>query len=226
MGVLTQQDGYLTKIWGLHSNNLYSVGTKGTIANYDGTTWKKLESGTNENLYSISGNENSTIYCAGGKVAQLTGVLVKGNNQGVKIEKEGISLNSEADLFNPYFAGTVTSVWVSQQNGVYFGGHFLYRFKHEKWELVRGLEGNYFKGNSSAQHWGFILDIEGTNENDIFMVGERNTLRHFNGSTWKQLGIPYSASSDIAWRNVSIKDNIVVTVGSKANKASIMVLKR
>ena len=60
------------------------------------------------------------------------------------------------------------------------------------------------------------------------MCGDRNTIRHFNGISWVQLGSEYSPLSDIVWRNCSIKNNISVCVGERASstKAIISLFKR
>ncbi|HEY6906225.1 MAG TPA: glucosyl transferase, partial [Ignavibacteriaceae bacterium] len=46
MGILSQEDGYLTKIWGGTATDIYFVRTLGTIAHYQNGQWSRIESGT------------------------------------------------------------------------------------------------------------------------------------------------------------------------------------
>ena len=225
MGILDNNDGSLYSIWGTSMENLYFVGNKGTIAHYNGTSWEKIESGTDMNLLDIYGNYSSTIYISGGKASLLKGVLLGGDLDGFKILKRGESINAN-DMFNPYFAGNISTIWINPNNTVYFGGHLLYKYKLGIWEIVSSLDGNFMGGNSSAQHFGYITRIRGTSENNIFLVGERNTLRHFNGKTWEQIGMPYNVSSYIIWSSVAVRGKVITTVGSRGQKAMIMILKR
>jgi len=68
--------------------------------------------------------------------------------------------------------------------------------------------------------------MRGNASNDILMCGDKNTLRHFNGESWEQLGIPFTPTRHIFWRSVAIKGNIAVAVGDEGDKAKIIVLKR
>ena len=60
----------------------------------------------------------------------------------------------------------------------------------------------------------------------MWIVGERNTVRHFNGVTWQQIGLPYDRLSDIIWLDLEVKAEIVAITGTKGNKAFIMIIKR
>jgi hypothetical protein len=47
------------KLWGENSNSIYAVGYGGEIANYDGTTWTQISSGTNIGFCDIWGANNT-----------------------------------------------------------------------------------------------------------------------------------------------------------------------
>lgn len=57
------------------------------------------------------------------------------------------------------------------------------------------------------------------------IAGDRNTLRHFNGSTWQQIGMPYDPQIDLVWRGMETKDDITVVVGSHNSNAIIIMIK-
>ncbi len=225
MGVLSKDDGYLTKIWGNSSNNLYYIGTKGTIVHYYNGNWSKIRSGTSLDLYDIYSGDGKNIYTGGGDYRNYNGVLIKGTSNNWEIIREGKEVNS-SQIFDPYFGGVAASVWISKSNIIYFGGELLYRIVEGKLDYVKTLPGNYLGGNSYAQHWGLINRIRGITDNDMLIVGERNTIRYFNGIKWIQLGMSYNPNSNYDWLSVSIKDNLIVIVGFKGMKATIMMLKR
>jgi len=56
-----------SKLWGSASNNLYTVGERGALAGYNGTSWQKIESGADLNINDIWGitdkSGNSFILC-------------------------------------------------------------------------------------------------------------------------------------------------------------------
>ena len=56
MGVLDLNDGSVDRIWGTSINDLYFVGSKGTIVHYQNGSWTKIESGTSTlKIFMISG---------------------------------------------------------------------------------------------------------------------------------------------------------------------------
>jgi hypothetical protein len=39
---------HLMSVWGTSSNDVYAVGSNGTILHYDGTAWSQMASGTDK----------------------------------------------------------------------------------------------------------------------------------------------------------------------------------
>ena len=102
----------------------------------------------------------------------------------------------------------------------------MYRYKFSKWNYLKSLPENFIGGNPNTYYRGFINKVRGKASNDIWIVGDRNTVRHFTGVTWQQIGLPYSPNSDIIWLDLDVKDNLVAISGMKGNKAFIMIIKR
>jgi len=215
----------INKIYGTSDNNLYIIGTSGNIARYNGSSWSKIESGTTLDLFDAYSTDGKDIYIAGGNFQTYDGIILKGNAGGFQVLNEGKNLTAD-QLFRPYFTGLANTVWVSDKGTVYFGGNLLYRYKLGQYSLVKSLAGNFIGGNASGQFWGFISKVRGNADNDIIMVGEGNTIRHFNGVTWQQLGMPYNYNSEYTWTSVNMKNNLIVAAGYTNSKAVIMVLKR
>ncbi|MHC1738375.1 MAG: hypothetical protein AB9882_10230 [Ignavibacteriaceae bacterium] len=216
----------INKIWGTSSKDIYIVGDAGNIAHYNGTNWTKIESGTNLALTSIYPYKDNEVLISGINLSQVRGVLIKGNRTKSFSVMKNSSLVTENELFKPNLFGNLTSVWVDENKTIYTGGNLLFWYKNDKWDYVRNLPENYINGNPGTYYRGFIYSISGNGSNDYIIAGDRNTLRHYNGKSWAQLGLPYSPTSSIIWVTVAQKGNIAVAVGVKGSKAFIIKLKR
>jgi len=224
MGVLDNNDGYLTKIWGSSSFDLYYVGTLGTIVHKLNSTWQKIESGTELYLSDIYGKDENVFICASDGNND-GGLVLKKNGQ--KFEKLAESkVIPVSQIFNPYLFGPIGSLWIDEKDNLYVVGYLLYKYKFGKWEHLKGLKGNSAYENMNAEYRGYITGIRGNSSNDFFVCGERNTLLHFNGYSWQQIGYPYNPQSDITWYAIESKGNSVVAVGKIGRQAIIMMLKR
>ena len=215
--------GQVNKIWAINENNIYCVGNTGSIYKYFGTGWQTIESGTDLDLTDIYGDSEGNLYAAGVDIALAKGVVVKGNQSGIwEVMIEG-EIIDETELFDKLF-GRIGTLWVDELGTLYAGADFLYHYKNMKWDYVRSLPENYIGGDQ--YYIGYLYSLRGNKSNDIVICGDRNTLRHFNGVDWTELGIPYLPYRHIFWRSVKIKENTIVSVGSEETKAQIILLKR
>ncbi|MDD3558700.1 MAG: hypothetical protein PHW27_09015 [Melioribacteraceae bacterium] len=225
MGVLDENNGIVTSIWGTGLNDLYVVGDFGTIAHYNGTNWRAMESGTDLALVDVYGSQNGNIYAAGSYSPFAQGIILRkelNNNWEVMIEGDNID---EAQLFEKLF-GSTAAIWIDERNVIYTGGHILYEYKNNHWNYIKSLAGNHIGGNTNAEFRGFISGIRGNGSNDWVMCGQRNTLQHFNGSTRQQLGMEYNPLSGLNWTAVEQKSNTIAAVGFEGNRAKIILLRR
>ena len=147
--------GSINKLWGTSSEDLYIVGNSGNIAHYNGTSWQKIESGTDLPLVDIYSRNGNEIYAAGINVSEVKGVVLKGNvNQFlVMIYSEIIN---ESELFQKLY-GDLASVWVDELGTIYAGGNLLYRYKNNKWNYVTSLPENFIGGNPGAYYRGALV---------------------------------------------------------------------
>jgi hypothetical protein len=215
----------LSKVWGFSSENIYFTGGAGNLAQYDNGTWYSLQSGTDLDLTDIYGDGDGNIYAAGVNITEIKGVVVKGDQSGnwsVMIEGDIID---ESELFDKLF-GALNAIWVDEDNVIYAGGHLLYQYEDGEWDYVKSLPGNYMGGNPEAFYSGYIGSVRGNAGNDWIIAGNRNTLKHFNGADWEQLGLPYDPNSDIRWSKVEIKGDLAVAVGAKGIHSFIIILNR
>lgn len=216
----------VNSIWGTSSQDFYVVGNGGNIAHYNGSIWEKIDSGTEEDLYDIYGVDNR-VYIAGGSYVNSVGVLLKGDITGFNIIKEG-TYEYVDTVFSPYFVGSISTLWLTSTNTLYFGGDALYKNKNNSWDFDRTLEGNCLRCNGGGKYYSSITKIRGNDGNDMVLVGLTNTVRHFNGVSWKQLGEAYdpNLATLLWWYSVSMNNNEIIAVGEKGNQAIVRRFKR
>ncbi len=225
MGILSQEDGYLTKIWGESSADIYFVGTLGTIAHYQNGQWSSEESGTEMALADIAGTSDGDIFICGADASHIKGLILKKSTSGWETIINSRYL-TPAEIFKPDLYGSLPSIWLDEKNTLYAAGNLLYQYKFGKWDYVNSLPENFILGDPGLYYRGYIADVKGVKSNDMWIVGDRNTLRHFNGVSWKQVGYPYSPDSDIGWETIYPTENCTVAVGYEGNSAIVMLIKK
>ncbi|MBL1215813.1 MAG: glucosyl transferase, partial [Ignavibacteriae bacterium] len=94
---ITNSDLSLSQAWGHSSEDIYFVGRSGSIAHYDGNNWRKIESGTNLDVYDIWGdyNEQTGEYAILAVAAKL---LHSADRDILKIAKNGVEKIDETGI--------------------------------------------------------------------------------------------------------------------------------
>lgn len=214
------------RIWSNESGPTWFVGNNGLIVSYYNGVWQKYESGTELDLYDIFSLNGTDLYVSGGDFHDYSGILLKGENGVFHTLEEGRNLSDLSQEFHPYFDGIAATVWASDQKTIFFGGDGFYMMLDSTAYEVKSFPGNTGSANVNGQYYGFISQIRGTGNNDIFMTGQRNTLQHYNGIRWEQIGMPYTYRIDYTWASLSIKNNFIVVVGSSNYQGIVMLLNR
>jgi hypothetical protein len=123
--------------------------------------------------------------------------------------------------------GITESLWMDEKATLYAAGNWLYEFRKGKWGYVQSMPENFLNGNAGYKYRGYIHSIRGTASNDIFVFGEINTIPHFNGLTWSEVGLPYNPLNfNMFWYKGAIKGNLVVGVGKCDGKAILIRMNR
>ena len=193
------------------------MGTLGTIAHYQNGQWSRVESGTDMSLVDMFGISGDNIFISGSDANNVKGIILKKNSSGFETFVNSRILIPQ-ELFNPDLFGSLPTIWLDEKNTLYAAGNLLYQYKFGRWDYVNSLPQNYIGGNPGLYYRGYIGDVKGVKSNDMWIAGDRNTLRHFNGISWKQIGYPYSPDSDIVWYTVYPTENNVAVVGRKGRR--------
>jgi len=213
-------------LWGMNWQDIIVVGVSGLMAHYNGTGWTKLPTLTDLFLGDIYGNaKNGNIYVVGGRISDQSGVVLEKENNNWKVLITGAIALNPGELFSTKLYDAFTSVWVDEKGKVYVAGGLAYQYYRGKWSYLEKLPLILTDTDPYRDGWSYVYSLRGNTSNDIMIAGELNTLQHFNGYTWKQIGPAYN-SIDYQWRKVEMKGNTAVAVGTTGSKALVMILKR
>jgi hypothetical protein len=186
--LISQLNGSINKMWGTNSNNIFIVGGSGTIVHYDGSSWQRMESGTQLRLTDIWGFPNRYIYIVGSSSSTLDNVFL--------VFKDNLLQQRVDDSI-----WRKKSVWGTAFDRLYIAGSGL--FYYDGNELI-SLP---WPSNLPFIH---VENLRGSEENNIFMVGHFGFVAHYNGSTWHYFS---EITRDITLQSVAVLENEVFAVG-------------
>lgn len=161
--------GYINKIWGTSSSNLYIVGSNGAIAHYNGSEWQKLESGVTMDLHDIFGATDK-------KSGEMQILAVGSSNSPFSHSLLHLQGNVVKALPTTPISYELKGVWFSSNQHYYLVGDGLYEktsISESYWRNIPGSITNYH-----------LSAIDGNSTNDLFVVGAFGEVLHFNGQNW------------------------------------------
>ena len=153
-------------IWASSPSDIYFVGYEGSIVHYDGSTFRKMTSGTTCKLDDVYGIDENTIWAVGSAVGEFQSVILF--YDGTK----WITLHDTGYMGHGYWTN---SVWTDSPYFLFLNGGSGRIF----YNLVRD---ELYKDMTAGNWYGY--DIDGLEVNDIFATGMGSEVLHYNGSTW------------------------------------------
>jgi hypothetical protein len=195
----------INKIWGTSGNNLYVVGSNGTLIRYNGTTWARMTSQTNVDIQDIWGitnnnNEIEFILCA------ASNAIEPGEHKILRI-----NYVNRIDTLSWFSNRRVNSIWMDSRFQLFACGDGMF------------INSSYFWKKQEAITAVFKERVRGKSKNDLFVVGSFGLLAHFNGVNWQEYP---EASSALVYTSLDFKNNLMTTVGYTQTKAIIQFMIR
>ena len=188
------------KIWGSSTNNIYFIGTNGSITKFNGSSFIKMNSNTDINLTDIYGTPDGSEVWACGRADGQKSIIIKLNaNRWERIWERNV-FNAE----NIYNSSSIKTIWLDDRFFAWFTGAAfgVYRQSYKANSVIDHLTFN----NQNASH-----KIRGSSSNNVFMVGDDAMVWHFNGSTWKFYS-SLNREEDTLF-SLDVKSNVIITVG-------------
>jgi len=214
--------GRINKIYGSSLNDFYTLGNHGELFFWNGDTWKKENTKTEYPLKRMFKSDDDLFVIGSETFNGRAVVLNKSTEKNEFIKLIESDIIGENLLFEMLF-GSLSGVWADENGVLYIGGVYLYQYANSTWSFEKKLKGNFFNSNP-YQFTGYIYDISGIKSNDITIIGAYNTLKHFNGLRWQQIGLPYNEGSPLNWLSVQQEGNTIVAVGYEDRKAIVIKL--
>jgi len=219
MDVLDESDGGVKHIWASSPDDIYFVGDKGCIVHYDGSTFTKMESGTDSPIVDIWGIDENHIWA----IAKTNSVddnhpdgyesvtfFFNGNRW---IRKYVASPENSSEYSSTEIAGYMNSVW-AYENTLYISSHSgLWK------ESIRSGKGYLDHGGKDKPLDGRPFLIRGTGNNDIYAFTHWAEFLHYNGEKWNQ----DLTLSRFYVDDATVKEDIVVLVGDLSFSCAIVV---
>lgn len=177
-----------TRIWGASNKYLYLADNIGTIAYYDGTGWKtkiKYEAKTISDFWGVNGY-NTFFACYD--------YYSSSKNQVFKIEADkafDLGWDSTKVPYN-LWTNETGKLWVAAFDG-------LYKYENGSWQTVN------FQNSFNA------INVRGTSQENIYVVGSDKLVAHFNGISWQNYDVGFNGSA--VFNTLSVTPNTIALAG-------------
>lgn len=148
----------LSDVTAVAANDVWAVGSQGSVVHYDGTLWKLVSSGTLQDLTGVSASSSSNIWISGGD----GGLVLKGNGS----------------TFSPVSTGNSV-----RTTGIYTTGPNQVFVATDSPNVMR-YNGTWNTDDSKSRSVGKLIGISGSSGSNVWVYGSDNTLSRYNGSSW------------------------------------------
>jgi hypothetical protein len=203
---LGSQSPTIRKLWGQSRQSIYAVCDLGTFLHFNGSTWQTIPTGTNIDLIDLYGTADNNLWIAG---LDLTTGKKSGlfHWNGATFREVYEYVASAPQYRSDTISGTLSSVWTSDPNHVWVLANGIYLASYSTLGEARLLW-------APPSFIGYPWRIRGSEPNNVFVVGDFETIVHYNGSTWHQSS---NFTSTTAFRSVATNGQSVFIVGFTAS---------
>ncbi len=207
--------GTVYNLWGSGKDDIWLVGSSGLTYHYDGTTWQKIATGSEEFLYGVSGSGRAHALAVGadGAILRWDGSLWKSLRQGSKNESQALWVSGPKDAWAGGFGGlahydgtnwtllaeaqgSIHGIWGAAADDVWVVGAAVYH-----WD-GRALSRDALRPTDP------LRAVSGTARDDVWAVGQGSQIYHYDGSKWTRQTSPVSTWLLSVW--ASARDDIWV----------------
>jgi hypothetical protein len=207
-------EGRINSIWGSSSDNVWFAGNNGTLVHYDGSRFRRVESGTDVDLKDMDGTPD-------GKHVFVAGVTKMGDWAGYSVFlhiEEGIpkikytSTPYSGDPENGNF-GAIHALTVTDSR-VYTNPLAVDMLVYE---IIPDIY-HYYPVKSTVlrtDYYAAGLQICGKRNQDILFISQESVVVHYNGSSLRiMMDLLQLYGNNMLWvKRARYTDNLVVIVG-------------
>jgi hypothetical protein len=199
------------KLWGSSRQDIFGVGSVGTVVHFNGTSWAQIECGTTLDVVDIYGS-----------TSLLTGrqeILAVASKLGASLDRKILQINgSTVTTLSDYpITQPLSGIWFVPGRHYYVTGSGTYekrKLTDSVWTLRPASLTPYYTD-----------EVRGNGLNDVMVVGAFGEVLHFNGQTWQSYR-SQTALSNGAYGGLAVRGNLAIAVGHDGPQAVISVGRR
>ncbi len=144
-------------LWGFDDQAVFTVGSGGTIASYNGTDWTEETSPVGADLHDLWGSADSVLVAVGDG-----GTIIRRSTAGTWTE----DATDFSDNLNSVWGFSLTNVFAVGDGGT------IVRYNGTTWTAMT---------SPTSEN---LTAVWGTANADTYAVGDNGTALHFDGTTW------------------------------------------
>ena len=197
-------DENLTHIWGSDKDNIYAVGENGSIIHYDGVQWSSESSPVTSTLNAIWGVDETAVFAVGysgvmlqkenaewqaltRQSANLNAIagtdinhMVSVGDNGIMLSFDGSQWTQTASYLTAWSQMTditqMTAIWGLSDICIFASGYaqgnsVIFQYNGQQWDRQTLADNR-------------ITDIWGSDDTNVFAVGENGQILYYNGQIW------------------------------------------
>ncbi|AKU96509.1 Type IV fimbrial biogenesis protein PilY1 [Labilithrix luteola] len=205
----------LLSVWGSSANDVWAVGSGGTIAHWDGAAWARIPFKGKDTLRAVGGSSATDVWIvsAPNLIAHVDGF----HGDATKLEIQ--PPRDEGDPTN-WLGSTLTYIWNIGPGEFFVGGPTTRGYPQNSLWRHYGTPTNPLDATSnwdvastyciSGQVCPDSNGIWGTSANDLWVIGQKGGVRHSNGA----VGNGGGANQWTLLKNTFTADNLLGIWGS------------
>jgi len=187
-----ERSGGGNRLWGTSPNNLFLVGTNGSISKFNGSTWTKMTSSTTVDLQDIYGLDANHIWATGTNNDYNGSVILSFDGTVWKKLYEGNSFG-------------FSSVWINKGRRLFVAGD------SGPWKY--DLDNQSFISIPTPSQY-IMYCVRATDVNDVFFSGQNSEITHYNGTSYRLfIDVQSMINADTWWYSIKPSGNFVVAGG-------------
>jgi hypothetical protein len=184
------------------ATDVYAAGDTGTVLHYDGSGWRKLQSGTNLDIWQITGLTTGEVYAvASDYFNSFAGSVILRIDGNIVIQEQRFPV------------GQKFGIWATANGELYATGEGTSHKTHgSTWEEI-----------PTPNPRVAMRSVSGTPSNNVMIVGAYGAVVHWSGGSWLFYEELYDRSSFKSYFKAFAIDTKYFLVGSTGSHAMITV---
>jgi hypothetical protein len=187
-------------IWGSSSDNVWFAGNNGSLVHYDGSRFRRVESGIDVDIQDIDGNDELTVATAWSYWDQNSYLLEIRDKQ-VSIKRHSSLPNGDWTLGD---AGLFYSLDVLQEHVLFI----TVRTAFVHWHIASNTTKLILIETTILNDLKPVHAIRANAVNDIYFFTTAGEIAHYNGMTFKHINPGFPSVIDLG--DGAVKDELIV----------------